>query len=115
MAIDADTFETARTKLEEMGFTAQTDWLPVRLEMAGGPGRWVDLHPVRFDNAGDGIQQGLDGATFAYPAADLVVGSIAATRVPCISHRLQHEVNSWPKAPSTYLWGRGDPVDRGAS
>lgn len=94
LAIDVDTFENARTRLEEMGFTAQTDWLPVRLEMAGGPGGWVDLHPVRFANEGDGIQQGLDGATIAYPAADLVVGSIAAKRVPCISHRLQGDFHT---------------------
>ena len=84
----------ARGTLEAMGFTAETDWLPVRLEMAGGPGGWVDLHPVRFDSDGNGVQQGLDGVTFAYPAEDLVVGSIAGRRVPCISHRLQGEFHA---------------------
>ena len=88
LAIDADTFGMARAKLEALGFTTETDWLPVRLEMAGGPGGWVDLHPVRFDRDGDGVQQGLDGATFAYPAADLTAGSIAASEVSCISLRL---------------------------
>lgn len=94
LAIDADSFGMARGTLEAMGFTAETDWLPVRLEMGGGPGGWVDLHPVRFDSDGDGVQQGLDGVTFAYPAADLVVGSIAAREVPCISHRLQGEFHA---------------------
>jgi len=94
LAIDADTFGMARGTLEAMGFSKETDWLPVRLEMAGGPGGWVDLHPVRFDSDGDGVQQGLDGATFAYPAADLVVGSIAARDAPCISIRLQRECHA---------------------
>jgi len=94
LAIDADTFGMARGTLEAMRFSKETDWLPVRLEMAGGPGGWVDLHPVRFDSDGDGVQQGLDGATFAYPAADLVVGSIAGRDVPCISIRLQREFHA---------------------
>jgi len=59
------------------GFSPETDWLPVRLEMAGGPGGWVDLHPVQFTQGGDGVQEGLDGDTFAYPAADLVLGTLA--------------------------------------
>jgi len=82
LAIDADTFGMARGTLEAMGFSAETDWLPVRLEMAGGPGGWVDLHPVRFDSDGDGVQQGLDGATFVYPAAELVVGASQAGMCP---------------------------------
>lgn len=94
LAIAADAFGMARATLEALGFTAETDWLPVRLEMAGGPGGWVDLHPVRFDSHGNGLQQGLNGSTFAYPAADLAVGSIAARDVPCISLRLQGEFHA---------------------
>jgi len=89
LAVDADTLSAARGALEQLGFVPETDWLPVRLELAGGPGGWVDLHPVRFDTTGDGTQQGLDGATFAYPAADLVTGQIGDRQVPCISSRLQ--------------------------
>lgn len=76
--------------------------------LVGGPGGWVDLHPLRFDNEGDGIQQGLDGVTFAYPAADLVVGSVAVTRVPYISHRLQRKFHTGydplPKDLTTYAF-----------
>jgi lincosamide nucleotidyltransferase A/C/D/E len=94
LAVDVDTFEVARRTLEAMGFSAETDWLPVRLEMAGGPGGWVDLHPIRFTNDGDGVQEGLDGGTFAYPAADLVVGNLDGRDVPCISIRLQREFHA---------------------
>ncbi|WP_407068263.1 nucleotidyltransferase domain-containing protein [Lapillicoccus sp.] len=103
LAVDADTFETARTTLEATGFTAETDWLPVRLEMVGGPGGWADLHPVRFDSAGNGVQQGLDDVTFPYPAADLVVGSIAARRVPLHLAPVAGRVSCWvrPEAPGS--------------
>jgi len=94
LAVDANTFGAARLALEQLGFTPETDWLPVRLELAGGPGGWVDLHPVRFDTAGHGTQQGLDETTFAYPAADLTTGLIGDRTVPCISKRLQIEFHS---------------------
>ncbi len=89
LAVDAETLSAARDALEQLGFVPETDWLPVRLELAGGPGGWVDLHPVRFDTTGDGTQHGVDGAIFAYPAADLVTGQIGDREVPCNSSRLQ--------------------------
>ncbi len=94
LAVDEETFGAASLALEQLGFTPQTDWLPVRLELAGGPGGWVDLHPVRFDTAGHGTQQGLDGTTFAYPAADLTIGLVGDRAVPCISTRLQIKFHS---------------------
>jgi lincosamide nucleotidyltransferase A/C/D/E len=64
------------------------------LEFVGGSGGWVDVHPVTFDAAGDGLQQGLDGRTFAYPAADLTTGLIGDRPVPCNSRRLQVEFHA---------------------
>lgn len=68
LAVDADLQEAALGALGHLGYTVQTDWLPVRVEL-GAPGkRWVDLHPLRFDEAGDAVQAGLDGAVFLYPS-----------------------------------------------
>ena len=57
--------------------------------LAGGPGGWVDLHPVDFGGGRTGIQQGMDGTDFRYPAADLTTGRINDRALPCISVRLQ--------------------------
>ena len=84
LAVDADQWGSAVDVLETLGYVVETDWWPVRVELASPEG-WVDLHPVRFDAAGDGVQEGLDGATFAYPAHDLVEGSLGGRRVPCVS------------------------------
>ena len=94
LAVDATTFDKACRALLLLGFTPETDWLPVRLEFANGPGGWVDLHPIVFDDSGDGVQQGLDGQSFAYPAEDLTMGSIQGHAVPCISVRLQRAFHS---------------------
>lgn len=94
LAVASEGFNAARQTLLEMGFVPETDWLPVRLEVAGGPGGWVDLHPVVFDEHGDGEQSGPDGQSFAYPGQDLTTGEINGCAVPCISARLQRSFHS---------------------
>jgi lincosamide nucleotidyltransferase A/C/D/E len=89
LAIDVRSLPAVVDALDALGFAPETDWLPVRLEMTGGPGGWVDLHPVRFTADGTGVQQGLDGTEFTYPAPDLITGRIDGRRVPCISIALQ--------------------------
>lgn len=54
----------------------------------------MDLHPLAFDENGDGVQSGFDGQLFHYPAADLVIGDIAGRLVPCISAGLQRTFHS---------------------
>lgn len=89
LAVDAAWLDRAVALLAGLGYVPETDWLPVRLELAA-PGRgWVDLHPVVFGPDGDGRQAGLAGASFDYPAADLVTGSVAGHPLPCLSARLQ--------------------------
>lgn len=89
LAVDAGFLGTAVSALAGMGFVPETDWLPVRLEVAGGPGGWVDLHPVVFDASGHGRQEGPNGTWFDYPAPDLVTGTIGGRIVPCVSAPLQ--------------------------
>ena len=85
LAVDADTFVEAVAVLGTLGYTAETDWLPVRLELAAPGGRWVDLHPVVVDARGDGRQAGPDGNHFDHPAADRVTGAVEGHALPCLS------------------------------
>ena len=94
LAIDADHLDQAVALLRPLGYRPETDWLPVRLELAADGERWVDLHPVAFDAQGDGRQAGLDGTCFAYPATELVVGSIKGHLLPCLSAARQHVFHS---------------------
>jgi lincosamide nucleotidyltransferase A/C/D/E len=93
LAIDAHDWEVSLGVVAELGYVRETDWLPVRVELRGPEG-WVDLHPVRFDESGDGVQAGLDGATFAYPMKDLVTGSLGERAVPCVSVAWQVRAHS---------------------
>jgi lincosamide nucleotidyltransferase A/C/D/E len=87
--VDAGRLDEAVRLLRGLGYTPETDWLPVRLELTAEGGRWVDLHPVAFDATGHGRQAGLDGSHFDYPAEDLGTGSIGAHPLPCLSVRRQ--------------------------
>ncbi len=84
----------------DLGFTVDTEWLPVRVELAGGPGGWVDLHPLEFDVDGNGLLAGLDGRRYLYPSADFTRGVIRGHVVPCISARLQRRFHeAYPLRP----------------
>jgi lincosamide nucleotidyltransferase A/C/D/E len=85
LAIDAHDEAPALAALERLGYAVETDWRPVRVELAAAPSRWVDLHPVAFDADGDGRQAGPDGGHFDYPRDGFVAGSIGGVRVPCLS------------------------------
>lgn len=77
---------SALTALEDLGYRVATDWRPSRVELAAPPERFVDLHPVVFDDEGTGWQTNVDGLPpFRYPAAAFGEGSIDGTRVTCLS------------------------------
>jgi lincosamide nucleotidyltransferase A/C/D/E len=100
LAVPAEDLERAVTTLGSLGYRPETDWRPVRLELAAPGERWVDLHPVVFDAGGDGRQAGLDGTTFAYPAADLVSGTLDGHVLPCLSVARQHAFHTgYPPRP----------------
>lgn len=52
-----------------LGYRPETDLLPVRVEYAAAGRGWIDVHPVVFDDPGQGRQQALGGDHFDYPAA----------------------------------------------
>jgi lincosamide nucleotidyltransferase A/C/D/E len=89
LAVDATQEALVLAVLERLGYAVETDWRPVRVELAA-PGRgWVDVHPVALDDEGNGIQSGLNGERFLYPAGEFVTGTIAGRTVGCISARQQ--------------------------
>ena len=89
LAIDARHEKLALVKLHELGYVIETDWRPVRVEVGAADERWVDLHPVVFDETGAGRQAGLDGTSFDYPADGFTSGFIGGRSVPCLSVRQQ--------------------------
>ena len=92
--VEAACLDAALEALTEIGYEVETDWLPIRVEVAAPGQRWVDLHPVVFDHDGHGVQAGPDGTTFDYPAACLVTGSLDGRRVGCLSVDRQIEAHT---------------------
>jgi len=89
LAVEHGGLDAALGALAGLGYLVETDWLPVRVELQR-PGRGrVDLHPLVFDERGDGAQAGLDGSVFRYPRDGFVLGSVRGVEVPCLSRDLQ--------------------------
>jgi len=85
LAVDAADLERCLTALTELGYAPETDWLPTRIELRAGGDRWVDVHPVAFDQQGHGRQADLNGGFFDYPRDAFTSGFIAGRAVPCLS------------------------------
>ena len=97
LALDRDQLPIATGALEELGYRRDIHAVPgepSRLVFVASDDREVDLHPLRFDQPGDGWQQ-LDarGKEWGrYPAQDLIAeGSIGGHKVSCLSKELQME------------------------
>jgi lincosamide nucleotidyltransferase A/C/D/E len=85
LLVEAACLDRALEALAPLGYVVETDWLPIRVEVAAPGPRWVDLHPVVFGDDGHGVQAGPDGTSFEYPAACLVAGSLDGRPVACLS------------------------------
>lgn len=94
LAFDADYEDIALDVLGRLGYAIETDWRPVRCELAAPPSRYVDLHPVVLDDDGNGVQAGFDGTTFFYPSSSFTAGVVAGLPAGCISVDLQLEFHS---------------------
>jgi len=67
------------------GYRVVLDYRPARVAVADNGGREIDLHLVRFDAGGHGVQAGLRGEHFDYPPDAFTTGSIGGQSVPCLS------------------------------
>ena len=99
LLLGADRLSECVRLLGDLGYAVESDWLPVRVELAAPGVGWVDLHPV--ERAPDGlVQQGPDGTTYAYPAACLTVGRLDGRPVPCLTAERQLEAHTgYPPRP----------------
>lgn len=87
--LPADRLDGALAALAALGCEVETDWLPVRVEVAGGRLR-VDLHPV--DEQPDALVQRVFDGELRYPIAQLTTGRIGDRQVRCIDAGLQREL-----------------------
>ena len=96
MVVPVDELNDVLGALHDVGFSVTTDHRPTRMELMDRVGRVVDLHPVRFDDAGDGWQSGAapGGGDSHYPASGFTYGWIGGQRVACIGPELQIEHHS---------------------
>jgi lincosamide nucleotidyltransferase A/C/D/E len=95
LAVDRNDLDAAWQALAELGFQhdeAGEPGLPARLLLRDERGRKLDLHPLVFDERGDGWQQlsATGRAWGRYPASELdAMGVIGGQDVRCLSPRLQ--------------------------
>jgi lincosamide nucleotidyltransferase A/C/D/E len=89
LAVDSRDTEGALATLAGRGYTIDTDWLPVRVELVNPAVGWVDLHPVEFGETGHGRQAAVGGGWFDYPPGAFSFGNLAGVVVPCLSQRQQ--------------------------
>ena len=94
LAFDAGYEDIALEVLGVLGYALETDWRPVRFELAAPPSRFVDMHPLVLDDEGNGVQAGPDGTTFFYPSTSFTTGMVAGRVVNCISVDLQLRFHS---------------------
>jgi len=96
LVVDIERLDDAAGALAEVGFAVQLDLRPTRVALGDRSGRRVDLHPIRFDEEGDGCQAGAspDGSDARYAASEFTFGWIGGKRVECISAQLQMQHHS---------------------
>lgn len=93
LLVDSQRLEECLALLAARRYAVETDWLPVRVEVVAAGRGWVDVHPVRLAPDGSGVQAGLNGTRFDYPADCFAIGSLAGRGVPCLTaarQRLLH-------------------------
>ena len=83
--LDARQEPEALAALRGLGYEIETDWRPNRVELAARDRRWVDVHPLAFDAEGNGVQTGLAGERYVYPAGCFTTGTIGGRSVGCLS------------------------------
>ena len=89
LAVDLKDEQCVLRVLSNHGYTIDTDWRPVRVELIKPGVGWVDVHPVEFDLAGHGRQASSHGGWFDYPPDAFSAGHLARVAIPCLSRDQQ--------------------------
>jgi lincosamide nucleotidyltransferase A/C/D/E len=89
LGLASDAVDAAIAALEPLDYVVELDERPARVLLVSEVGK-VDLHPIAWDPSGAGVQTGLDGETFDYPAGSLdAQGEIGGRGVRCGTPELQ--------------------------
>ena len=78
--VEAGACDSLARWLRRRGYEVVVDWLPIRVELRRGR-CGVDLHPMKVDGRGDGVQAGFGTQVFEHRAADRTRGRIGGRRV----------------------------------
>ena len=78
--VEAGACDSLARWLRRRGYEVVADWLPIRVELRRGR-CGVDLHPMKVDGRGDGVQAGFGTQVFEHRAADRTRGRIGGRRV----------------------------------
>jgi lincosamide nucleotidyltransferase A/C/D/E len=102
LAVRREALQQVEASLAEIGFEQDESaepGLPARLVLRDRAGRQVDLHPLVFDEHGNGWQELGDGTWGLYSAEGLRgTGSVGGRTVRCLTPELQHRFllrSSW--------------------
>lgn len=81
--------------LRRAGYTDKDRDAPLSFVVVDSKGRQVDIHPVVFDDDGNGLYQMDNGKTWTYPADGFCgAGRVGGKHVSCLSPRVQMLVHS---------------------
>jgi len=90
LAVALNDVKQIASLLRRRGYAVYQDELPTRLEVRDALGHRIDLHPLTFDEHGNGLQRLQDGSFGTYTAEGLsATGRIGDMAVRCLSPRLQ--------------------------
>jgi lincosamide nucleotidyltransferase A/C/D/E len=95
LIVELNDVATVEDVLRRAGYTDKDRDAQLSFMVVDPAGRQVDIHPVVFDDDGNGVYQMDNGKTWTYPADGFAgVGRIGGTRVRCLSPRVQMLVHS---------------------
>jgi lincosamide nucleotidyltransferase A/C/D/E len=90
LVVRVEDVATMRSVLAPAGFQLVEGVPDSNFVLRDGRGREVDVHPVRFDDAGNGVYRMEDGGDWVYPAAGFGGrGVIAGRQVKCLTPEIQ--------------------------
>jgi len=95
VVVSIDDVPRVQDVLRRAGYTFRDRDAPLSFMTVDADGRQVDVHPVTFDEHGNGIYQMDDGDAWTYPAGGLAgAGSIGGRPVRCLTPELQRRVHA---------------------
>jgi lincosamide nucleotidyltransferase A/C/D/E len=90
LAVDQSGVEKLIGLLKAKRYTVYQDELPTRIELRDDDEHRVDLHPLKFDAEGNGLQELQDGTFGTYTSQGLSgTGVIGGEKMRCLSPEIQ--------------------------